>query len=253
MIEVTEREGIAVATMRHGKANALDIEFCTALAERMTQLAAGPSRAIVITGQGGIFSAGVDLRRALADGPDYLRRFLPALHALYETLFFLPKPVVAAVNGHAIAGGCVLACCADRRVMVREKARIGVPELQVGVPFPHLAFEIMRFMVAPHRFEEVMLGAQTYPPEEGEIRGLADILEAPEKVLERALAEAGRLAALPPQAFALTKRQSRRPVAASWARDGRGFEDAVTEIWMQPESLQRIRAYVERTLDRRQT
>ncbi|MGE3145741.1 MAG: enoyl-CoA hydratase/isomerase family protein [Pseudorhodoplanes sp.] len=251
MIEMTEREGMAVATMRHGKANALDIEFCTALTQGMAKLAEAPARAIVLTGQGGIFSAGVDLRRVLAEGPDYLRRFLPALHALYETLFFLPKPVVAAINGHAIAGGCVLACCADRRVMVREKARIGVPELLVGVPFPHLAFEIMRFVVASHRFEEVMLGSATYLPEEGHVCGLADILEAPEKVLERALAEAGKLAALPPQAFAMTKRQSRRPVAESWARVGRGFEDAVTEIWTQPDALQRIRAYVERTLDRR--
>lgn len=250
MIDVSDRNGIAVVTMRHGKANALDTEFCTELADRMQGLADTAARAVVLTGEGRIFSAGVDLLRPLDEGAEYFRSFLPALHRLYETAFFFPKPVVAAVNGHAIAGGCVLACCADRRVMANEGARIGVPELLVGVPFPHLAFEIMRFVVASHRFEEVMEGAATYSPQDGYDRGLADMLEAPGAVLERALSEAEKLAALPPQAFALTKRQSRKPVADSWARDGRGFEDEVTKIWLQPESIRRIRAYVERTLKR---
>ena len=72
------------------------------------------------------------------------------LHRLYETVFFHPKPVVAAVNGHAIAGGCVLACCADRRIMAQGLGRIGVTEILVGVPFPALAFEIVRFAAPPH-------------------------------------------------------------------------------------------------------
>lgn len=248
MIEVSEKDGIAVVTMRHGKANALDLEFCKALTECFGGLRESGPKAVVLTGEGRIFSAGVDLLRALGEGPDYFRRFLPVLHALYETVFFFPKPVVAAVNGHAVAGGCVLACCADRRVMAREGARIGVTELLVGLPFPHLAFEIMRFVVASHRFEEVMVGAATYPPQDGKERGLADILEAPDRVLERALSEAEGIASLSPPAFALTKRQSRKPVADAWRRDGRMFEDAVTEIWMRPESLARMRAYVERTL-----
>ena len=149
MIDSKINDGIAVLTLMHGKANALDIEFCEALAARFMELRSSDAKAVVLTGQGKIFSAGVDLKRLSEGGADYIRKFLPALHKLYDTVFYHPKPVVAAINGHAIAGGCVLAACADRRIMARESGRIGVTELLVGVPFPALAFEIVRFAVPP--------------------------------------------------------------------------------------------------------
>src|SRR3990172_4729653 len=128
MIDSKTHDGIAVLTLTHGKANALDIEFCEALAARFRELRTSAAKAVVITGQGRMFSAGVDLKRLSEGGADYIRKFLPALHRLYDTVFFHPRPVVAAINGHAIAGGCVLACCADRRIMANEGGRIGVTE-----------------------------------------------------------------------------------------------------------------------------
>ena len=121
MIDSKIVDDVAVLTMTHGKANALDIEFCDALAARFDDLRKADAKAVVLTGRGKIFSAGVDLKRLSAGGAEYTRRFLPTLHRLYEAVFFHPKPVVAAVNGHAIAGGCVLACCADRRLMARAR------------------------------------------------------------------------------------------------------------------------------------
>ncbi|MGB6311969.1 MAG: enoyl-CoA hydratase/isomerase family protein, partial [Pseudolabrys sp.] len=157
MIKSETAEGIAVLTLTHGKANALDIELCDGLAARFQELRLSDAKAVVLTGQGKIFSAGVDLKRLSSEDADYIRRFLPALHRLYEAVFFHPKPVVAAINGHAIAGGCVLACCADRRIMAREAGRIGVTEILVGVPFPSLAFEIVRFAVPPRYLPEFTL------------------------------------------------------------------------------------------------
>ena len=171
MIDVAIDDGIAVLTMRHGKANALDIEFCEALAARFTDLRGGDAKAVVLTGQGKIFSAGVDLKRISAEGADYVRRFLPALHRLYDAVFFHPKPVVAAINGHAIAGGAVLAACADRRVMANDGGRIGVTELLVGVPFPALAFEIVRHATPPYFFSETILSGATFPAEAAVHRG----------------------------------------------------------------------------------
>ena len=156
MIELSHRGGIAIVTMTHGKANALDIEFCEALAAQFEALRAADAKAVVLTGQGPMFSAGVDLIRLSEGGATYVRRFLPALHRLYDTVFFFPKPVVAAVNGHAIAGGCVLECCADRRIAGGDGGRIGVTELLVGVPFPALAFEVMRFASSPRYFADGM-------------------------------------------------------------------------------------------------
>ena len=151
MIDSRINDGIAVLTISHGKANALDIEFCDALATRFSDLRKSDAKAVVLTGQGKIFSAGVNLKRLSEGGADYIRQFLPTLHRLYDAVFFHPKPVVAAINGHAIAGGAVLACCADRRIMTRDSGRIGVTEILVGVPFPVLAFEIVRFAV-PSRY-----------------------------------------------------------------------------------------------------
>ena len=136
-----------------------------------TSLRGGDAKAVVLTGQGKIFSAGVDLLRCSDGGADYVRQFLPALHQLYDAVFFHPKPVVAAINGHAMAGGCVLACCADRRIMARDGGRIGVTELLVGVPFPALAFEIMRCATPPHYFAERPSAARLIPPRRSRAAG----------------------------------------------------------------------------------
>src|SRR5262249_24897599 len=109
MIKSAVIDGVAVLTMQHGKANTLDVEFCNAMTDRFIGLRKSDIKAVVLAGQGKIFSAGVDLKRLSEGGSAYVREFLPALHRLYEAVFFHPKPLVAAVNGHAIAGGWVLA------------------------------------------------------------------------------------------------------------------------------------------------
>jgi enoyl-CoA hydratase len=167
MIELNRRGGIAIVTMVHGKANALDIEFCDALAAQFEALRGSDAKAVVLTGQGKMFSAGVNLIRLSEGGAAYVRRFLPALHRLYDTVFFFPKPVVAAVNGHAIAGGCVLQACADRRIAARDGGRIGVTELLVGVPFPPLAFEVMRFASPPRYLADGVFSGATFTPDGG--------------------------------------------------------------------------------------
>jgi enoyl-CoA hydratase len=108
----------------------------------------------------------VGLLQVSAGGADYLRRFLPTLHRMYAAVFFHPEPSVAAINGHAIAGRCVLACCADRRIMTRGGGRMGITELLVGVPFPALAFEIVRFAVSGRYLPEFTYTGATYDVDE---------------------------------------------------------------------------------------
>jgi enoyl-CoA hydratase len=246
MIELTSRGDVAILTMVHGKANALTTAFCDGVVARLQETAA--ARAVVITGSGRIFSAGVDLPRLLQGGPPYVRDFLPALHRLYDAVFFHPKPVVAAVNGHAVAGGCVLACAADTRLMADNGTRIGVTELLVGVPFPPLAFEIMRYATAPQFFPTVIFSGATFAPPEAIARGLIDDLVPADALMDRAVAAAETLAALSPPAFALTKRQMRQPVAERMASNAAAYGDAVAEAWTAPVTVSRIRDYVTRTL-----
>jgi enoyl-CoA hydratase len=248
MIEQSERDEIALLTLSHGKANALDIELCEALAARFEALRDSRAQAVVLTGQGRMFSAGVDLVRLSEGGGAYVRRFLPALHKLYDTVFFFPKPVVAAVNGHAIAGGCVLACCADKRIAANPGGRIGVTELLVGVPFPALAFEIMRFATAPRYFADGILSGATFTPDAARERGLVDEVAEPAAVLDRAIAAAQMLAALSPHAFAQSKRQIRQGVTDAMQKHGNRIDAAAEEIWTAPATLDRIRDYVAKTI-----
>jgi enoyl-CoA hydratase len=233
--------------MAHGKANALDVEFCNALAETFGRLKDDAARAVVITGTGNMFSAGVDLLRISAGGEAYVRQFLPALHRLYDTAFHLPKPLVAAVNGHAIAGGCVLACCADARIAARGNGRIGVTELLVGVPFPAMAFEVMRFAANPQHFSEMVLTGATYLNDDARTRGLVDEIVEPAELMDRATAKAKALAALSPTAFAATKQQIRQPVADRMAQHGKPVDDRAAQIWAAADTLQHIRDYVAKT------
>jgi enoyl-CoA hydratase len=247
MIELTQHGAVAVMTMAYGKANALDIDFCDAIVARFEALRSGDAKAVVLTGQGGMFSAGVNLLKLSDGGVDYVRRFLPALHRLYDTVFFFPKPVIAAVNGHAIAGGCVLECCADKRIAASGSARIGVTELLVGVPFPPMAFEVMRFATAPQYFADGMLSGATFTPDVALARGLVDELAELATLLDRAIATAETLAALPPATFWLTKQQLRQGVTDAMERHGSRVAAASEDIWTTAATLDRVRDYVSKT------
>ena len=207
-------------------------------------------QALVFIGQGQIFSAGVDLLRVLDGGPAYLEVFLPALSKAFETLFCFPKPVIAAINGHAIAGGCVLACAADYRIMAQQAGRIGVPELLVGVPFPTVALEIMRCVAGPEQFQALLYSGATPVPEDAAQRGLVDAIAEPENILDLALAKAESLAALPAAAFELTKRQIHEPRMKRVCEDGPRFDAIVQELWAAPATLAALRGYIARPFKR---
>ena len=145
MLDRTTTDGIVTLRLHHGKVSALDIELLDAMALAFTELADSDARAVILTGTGSSFSAGVDLFRVVDGGRDYVERFFPALARFILDLFAFPKPLVIAVNGHAIAGGCIFTLCGDYRLMAAGDARIGVPELLVGVPFPASVLEVIRY------------------------------------------------------------------------------------------------------------
>ena len=249
MLTLEMQDGISVLRMEHGKANAQDIEFCTALAERMAEIEKLPSRAVVITGHGRFFSGGVDLKRVVAGGVDYLGDFLPALVRCLESVFFHPKPVVIAVNGHAIAGGCILACCGDRRLMTDdERAGIGVPELYVGVPFPAAALEILRFACSSSHLQMLVGGGRSLRPAEALEAGLVDTLAAPDALEPDALEVARRLASVRAEVFATTKRQLRGPVRERIRANDDATGETVSRLWTSPDTVEAIESYVAKTL-----
>ena len=249
MIDLETRGDITVLRMTHGKANAMDLEFCEALRARVGECRRSTARALVVTGVGKMFSAGVDLPRLVDGGATYVRRFLPAINKAFEALFSFPKPLVAAVNGHAIAGGCIMACAADYRMMAREPGRIGIPELLVGVPFPAAPLEIMRFAAPPQHLQTLIYRGLTLTADAALQYGLVDTVVDPDGLLAEAIAMAETMATVPASAFALTKAQLREP-ALQRIRAGAAVDAAVEEVWAAPETLTTIREYIARTFKR---
>jgi len=247
MFDIERINDIEILRMQYGPANAMDVDFCTELARTVRDLEQSSSRAIVLTGQGKIFCAGVDLSKLLKGGADYVRQFLPALDEVLETLFFCNKPIVAAINGHAIAGGCLLACTADRRLMVDGKSQIGVVELRVGVPFPAVALEIMRAKTSSAFFEEVILGAATYTAQEALKRGLIDEVVDKDQLLTEAIAAAEALASVHPEVFSFSKQQIRQPVREAIDLRTKGQEAELFALWESDDTHAAVSVFVERT------
>jgi enoyl-CoA hydratase len=247
-IRVDDEGGIAVVTLQHGKANTLDTELCRELIVRLEDVQLGGYRGVVLTGSGSIFSAGVDLRRVRDGGAAYVDEFLPALSDAFLSVFGFPGPVVAALNGHAIAGGAVLAAACDRRVFTSGPGRIGITELLVGVPFPLAALEILRCGFGTDVVAELAFLGETHQAEEALRLGLVDEVVAPETVLPQALELAERLAKVPAAAYAHTKAQLHQPFHERIAEHRTGDDAHVLELWSSSEALAAIKDYVDRVL-----
>jgi enoyl-CoA hydratase len=144
VIEIQTVGTVRVLALASGRVNALDVELLEELTATIRELQGSGAGALVVTGAGRVFSAGVDLNRVLQGGPDYVDRLIPAISEMATAVFGYPAPTVAAVNGAAIAGGCVLACACDRR-LISPDAQIGATEVRVGVPFPAAALEVARY------------------------------------------------------------------------------------------------------------
>ncbi len=247
MIEREIDNGIITLRLAHGKASVLDLELCDALRAAIEDAAAAPDvHALVLTGTGTIFSAGVDLRRLIDGGPDSITQFLDSLDSLIRALFLFPKPAVAAINGHAIAGGAILAFACDSRLM--STGRIGVTELLVGVPFPPMALEVVRFAIPQKHLRAMVYFGRTIDVDAAHAIGIVDDIVLPEGLLIRATETARHLAGIAPDAFRMTKRQLREPYLRAAAAIASDSTEAIDEVWKSEATRERIRGYVAKTL-----
>lgn len=173
--------------------------------------------------------------------PPGMERFLTLLEELVSTLFAYPGPTVACVNGHAIAGGCVLALCCDHRIVGADPAiRIGLNEVALGVPFPPRTLAAVVHRLPPRSRDEVLLGAELHAPEAAARLGLVD--EVASDPLQRARARLRFLAAHPPAAYAATKRTLRAALVAASDLHTRRLLDEIVPAWCAPAARERLLA-----------
>jgi enoyl-CoA hydratase len=239
MLDVEQRPGVTVVRLRHGKVNALDLELLRGLTAVMRDL--NSDAAVVITGAGSAFSAGVDLNRIVAGGKPYVQEFLPALSDAFLAVFDHLGPVVAAINGHAIAGGCVIAAACDVRMM--SVGKIGLAELSVGVPFPLTAMEILRHATGP-AVGRLVLTAALLDASQAQSAGLVHDVTGPDVLLDSAVDRARQMAQVPPEVFAFSKRQLQRPARDRIAARS-GDDEEVLAMWSSDRTRDAIARYLD--------
>jgi enoyl-CoA hydratase/carnithine racemase len=235
---------VATLSLHHGKVNALTPEVIAGLDRSLTDLEADAAvRAVVLTGEGSFFSFGFDIPLFLSYSRERFSEFLRDFTAFYTRLFLFPKPVVAAVNGHAIAGGCMLALACDERVMAAGRARIGLNEIEFGSTIFAGSAEMLRFATGEARATRTLYSGGMFVAEEALALGLVDEVTAADEVMPRALARAEVLAKKSSAAFASMKQLLREPVGRFMReREAASIREFV-DIWYSEETwanLQKI-------------
>lgn len=186
---------------------------------------------IFLTGDGDAFSAGLNLKEVSSLDVAGMTTFLGTLEELVKALYEHPAPVVAWINGHAIAGGCVLALCADIRVMTaREGVRIGLNEVALGLRFPPLTFAMVRARLTAPALERVLLESALYEAEDARALGLVDVVG--EEPVARMMMS--KLASHPRDIYAATKLLL-RPRLEIAEEDRRRFSEDTIPYWASPE------------------
>lgn len=205
-IHRSEHEGgVRVLRLDRPPANAINAEFLQAL---YTEAAAADDddavRALVVTGTGRFFSAGLDLKEMAAGGTGPLASLGGGKDGIYR-LWRVGKPTVAMIGGHALAGGAILMCACDFRIAARGAFKIGVTETALGLPLPNGAFQIARHALAGRDARRVLLEADAVGPDAALEAGLVDEVVAPEDLERRCLEFAAKLGGHPSAAYGYQK------------------------------------------------
>ena len=236
-MRIRREEGIATVTLRRGKVNALNGELVDSLQRSLSSLESERDvGAVILTGEGKFFSFGFDIPQLLPlsreQFADYLRRFT----ALYRYLFVYSKPVVAALNGHAIAAGCMLALACDHRVMAEGKAKISLNEATFGSSLFAGSVEMLRFWVGGVVATDVAVSGRMFAAAEAKSLGLVHETAPADAIASAARRAAAELASRSPAAFASIKSLLRAPVADEMdRREPKSIADFV-EIWYSDET-----------------
>jgi enoyl-CoA hydratase len=241
-IELTRNDnGIATVTLARDKVNAVDEEMVDELRVCLDGLKDDDAvRAVIFTGRGKFFSFGFDIPRFLSYAkPDFIRYLTKFTH-LYTELFVFPRPVVAALNGHTIAGGCMLALACDARLMSRGRGKISLNEITFGASVFAGSVEMLKHCAGPRNAETILLSGAMFDAEEARALGLVDRVTGEEELMAVATARAEELADRDRAAFSSIKGLLRGPVAQEMRRREEASILEFTEIWYSESTWKQI-------------
>ncbi len=227
-VTVEDREGIALVRIDRAPANAMDLELLDDGVAVVEELGADPPDAVVLTGREGFFSAGADLKLAPTLDAGGQRDMVAGINRAFAGWYSFPRPVVCAVNGHAIAGGLILALCGDHRIGT-DSGKLGLTELRAGLPYPVVAMAIVQAELSKAAARRLVLGSELIGMEEAHELDVLDELATADELVDRALTRAKEMAAAPSETYATVKGQLRGHVLD--AVDG-GRDDPLAEGWL---------------------
>lgn len=231
-------------------ANALDPALVAELRAALDEAPRTGARALVLSGRPGLFSGGLDVPALLAFDRPAMTRFLGEFLDLLRSVALSEIPVVAAITGHAPAGGAVLAIHCDHRVMASGEFRIGLNEVRVGIPLPQSLHSVLVRLVGRRQAERLGVRGLLVPAAEALAIGLVDELAAPDEVVPRALEVAGDYLSLPPTAMRRTRELARRDLAAIFDREQRVTWESFVDDWFSAETRGALQALVERLMNK---
>jgi len=209
------------------------------------QVREAKGRPVLVTGAGDAFSAGLNLKEVASLDAAGMERFLGVLDDMMDALFDHDGPMVACVNGHAIAGGCVIVLCADLRVATDDaRVRIGLNEVALGLEFPPKIMKLARHRLSRHQVEHALLEAGLYEPRRALELGFVDEVSADPR--SRALALLEVLSAHPRPIYTSTKRILRGGALDLTAADRAYFRDTVLPRWTAPAVKEKVLAALKR-------
>ena len=242
LTEITKQDAVTTLTLTRGKVHAFNEETVDHLSVHFAELGNdADTKAVVLTGEGSFFSFGFDVPELYDYSPEDMTRFVTKITSLFLSIFEFPKPVVAAINGHVIAGGVMLAAACDRRVMASGKARVSLNEITFGASLFAGSLEMLK-CVAGHRNAEIIaLGGAMYSAEEGLDLGLIDVVTEPDLVLSEAQNIAREMCKVDMTAFADIKRQLRASIVERIKRDEADQIKRFIDIWYSPSTREQTK------------
>jgi enoyl-CoA hydratase/carnithine racemase len=234
-IKVSIKDRLAIITMNRGKSNALNREMITELNDMLTNIDADPAiGGAMICGQENFFSAGLDLIELYNYNEDEVRSFWRLFFQFSANLTVFKKPLVAAINGHSPAGGCVIALACDARVMAEGKFIIGLNEVPVGIIVPHSIFELYAFWIGKATAARSLLEGRLFSPEEALQVGLIDEVVRPESILTAAERKARKYMAFESNTWQQSKRNIRQELIRNISADQTQTLELMLEQWWSP-------------------